>query len=286
VPTPSAIAKLAAFPALTLAMVAFALPASRAAAPPPHAAASSGPGHYLDLRGIRVYYEVHGHGPALLLLHGGAGNGDQFSRQVPAFEDRFRLIVPDACAQGRTTDRPGPLTYHAMAEDVIALMDRLHVPAARVVGWSDGGDVGLDMAMHHPGRVSHLVTFGANFDHAGLNPQDVAWNDTATVAAFGPDMEKGWRARSPQPAHYREAMTKILALWRTQPTWTAADLGRIRARTMIVAGDHDLIRRDHTEALAKAIPGARLWIVPDANHSVMIEKADVVNPVVLEFLSH
>jgi pimeloyl-ACP methyl ester carboxylesterase len=231
-----------------------------------------------------MYYEVHGHGPALLLLHGGAGNGDQFSRQVPAFEDRYRLIVPDACAQGRTSDRPGPLTYHAMAEDVIALMDRLHVPTARVMGWSDGGDVGLDMAMHHPGRVSYLVTFGANFDHAGLNPQDVAWNDTATVAAFGSGMEKGWRARSPQPEHYREAMTKIIALWRTQPTWTAADLGRIRARTLIVAGDHDLIRRDHSEALAKAIPGAKLWIVPDANHSVMIEKADVVNPVVLEFL--
>jgi pimeloyl-ACP methyl ester carboxylesterase len=257
--------------------------AAPAAKPAP--AASAAPGHVVALRGIRMYFEVHGKGPALLLLHGGAGNGMQFSHQVPAFETHYRLIVPDACAQGRTSDRPGDLTYHAMAEDVIALMDQLHVPVARVVGWSDGGDVGLDMAMNHPERVSHLVTFGANFNHDGLNPQDIAWADTATAASFGPDMEKGWRALSPEPDHYTAAMTKILALWRTQPNWTAADLGRIRARTLVIAGDHDLIRRDHSEALAKAIPRARLWIVPDANHSVMIEKPEVVNPVVLEFLA-
>src|SRR5204863_259925 len=90
-----------------------ALPAASVAAPP---------GHYAELNGIRMYYELSGAGPVLVLLHGGAGNGGQFSRQIPDFEKHFRLVIPDMCAQGRTTDRPGPLTYHAMAEDVIALM--------------------------------------------------------------------------------------------------------------------------------------------------------------------
>src|SRR5262245_61434481 len=90
-------------------------------------AAVATPGSYAEVNGIRMYYVVKGAGPVLVLLHGGAGNGEQFSHQVPAFEKRFQLVVPDMCAQGRTTDRDGPLTYHAMAEDVIALMDRLGV---------------------------------------------------------------------------------------------------------------------------------------------------------------
>src|SRR5262245_7655195 len=86
------------------------------------ALASCGPGptsagHYADLDGIRMYYEVRGRGPVLVLLHGGAGNGTQFEHQIPEFEKHFRLVIPDMCAQGRTTDRPGPLSYHAMAED-------------------------------------------------------------------------------------------------------------------------------------------------------------------------
>src|SRR5262245_30530565 len=103
-----------------------------------------------------MYYETHGQGRVLVLLHGGAGNGAQFSHQVPALEAHHRVVVPDMCAQGRTSDRPGPLTYHAMAEDVVALMDELHVSRFDVMGWSDGGVTGLDLAIHHPERLRRL----------------------------------------------------------------------------------------------------------------------------------
>jgi pimeloyl-ACP methyl ester carboxylesterase len=243
------------------------------------------PGHFVRVNGIRMYYELHGHGSPLLLIHGGAGNGMQFEKQLPAFTPTHRCIVPDCCAQGRTTDRPGPLTYHAMAEDMIALLDHLHLHRVDIMGWSDGGNIGLDMAMHHPGRVDHLVTFGANFQPDGLNPQDVEWNDTATADSFGPGMRKGWTELNPQPEHYEQAMNKIIAMWRTLPRWTLTELHGIRAKTLICAGDHDLIRPEHTEQLAHAIPGARLWIVPDASHSAMIERWELVNPAVLEFLA-
>lgn len=241
-------------------------------------------GHYRELNGIRVYYEEHGAGPALFLLHGGAGNGGQFARQTPVFAAHFRVVTPDACAQGRTTDRDGPLTYHAMAEDVIALMDALAVARARIVGWSDGGVTGLDLAIHHPDRLTHLVTFGANFRADGLNAPDVAWNQSATAESFGPDMQRYYEGIAPDPAHYTVAMEKIIALWRTQPSFTPAELGRIRARCLIAAGEHDVVRDDHTRALAAAIPGAELWIVPGASHSVMQERPDLVNPRVLAFL--
>jgi pimeloyl-ACP methyl ester carboxylesterase len=245
---------------------------------------TASPGRYAAVNGIRMYYETYGRGPVLVLLHGGAGNGLQFSGQVPYLRKHFRLIVPDECAQGRSTDRPGPLTYHAMAEDVIALMDRLHVRRASVMGWSDGGIVGLDMAIHHPARVGRLVTFGANFTPDGLNPEDVAWNARAGADDFGPIVRHAYQALAPDPSHYEVAMDKIIAMWRTQPRFTLAELGSIRARTLIAAGEHDVVRLEHTALLARAIPGARLWIVPGASHSVIQEKTELVNRTVLDFL--
>jgi pimeloyl-ACP methyl ester carboxylesterase len=241
--------------------------------------------HSLAVRGLRMYYDVRGKGPTLVLLHGGGGSGLQFEKQVPAFETSHRLVIPDMCAQGRTTDRPGPLSYHAMAEDVIALMDHLHIHKFDLMGWSDGGMTGLDLAIHHPGRLRHLVTFGANFTPEGLREPDRAWLDTATVAGFGDDMRKGWQALSPEPDHYAEAMTKLIQMWRTQPNFTAAELGSIRARTMVCAGENDLVRREHTQTLARAIPRSSLWIVPGATHGAMLEKPDEVNAKVLAFLS-
>jgi pimeloyl-ACP methyl ester carboxylesterase len=242
-------------------------------------------GRYASVNGIRMYYETYGQGPTLVLLHGGAGSGAQFEKQIPALSAKFRLIVPDACAQGRTSDRPGPLTYHAMAEDVRALLDRLNVRRASVLGWSDGGVVALDLAMHHPERVDRVVTFGANFRADGLNAPDVAWNRTATAADFGPGMRAFYVSVAPDTAHYEAAMSKIIALWRDEPNWNPADLGRIRARTLVVAGEHDVVRPDHTEALAHAIPGSTLWIVPGASHSVLQEAPEVVNPRILSFLT-
>ena len=243
-------------------------------------------GRHVEVNGIRMYYETRGAGSVLVLLHGGAGNGEQFGGQVPAFEKRFRLVVPDMCAQGRTTDRPGPLTYHAMAEDVIALMDRLGVKRFDIMGWSDGGVTGLDLAIHHPERLRRLVTFGANFSPDGLQPADVAWNDTATAAAFGDGMRQGWTRLSPEPGHYEAAMNKIIHMWKTEPRFTAAELHSIRARVLVGAGEHDLIRLEHTRALAASIPGAQMWIVPGASHGAMLEKPAEVNARVIDFLTH
>jgi len=249
------------------------------------AAAPPAPGAIADVNGIRMYYESHGRGPVLVLLHGGAGDGRQFGKQVPAFERTHRVIVPDMCAQGRTTDRAAPLTYHSMAEDVIALMDRLHVTRFDCLGWSDGGVTGLDLAIHHPDRLRRLVTFGANFAPDGLNAPDVAWNDTATAAAFGDGMREGWTKQNPQPGNYVNAMTKVIHLWKAEPRFTPRELGSIRARVMVCAGEHDVVRDEHTRALARAIPHATLWIVPGASHSAMQEQPDLVNARVLEFLS-
>jgi len=255
-------------------------------APRTPAAPAAAAGAYADVNGIRMYYEVHGRGPVLVLLHGGAGDGRQFDKQVPAFEKTHRVIVPDMCAQGRTTDRiDAPLTYHAMAEDVIALMDRLHVARFDVMGWSDGGVTGLDLAIHHPDRLRRLVTFGANSTPDGLNAPDIAWNDTATASAFGDGMRDYWTKQNPQPANYTNAMNKVIHLWKYEPHLTPRELASIRARVMVCAGEHDVVRDAHTRAIARAIPHATLWIVPGASHGAMQEQPALVNRRVLQFLA-
>jgi len=159
-----------------------------------------------------------------------------------------------------------------------------YIDRVDVMGWSDGGVVGLDMAVHHPERLRHLVTFGANFAPDGLNPADVAWNDTATAASFGDGTKKAYAELAPDPSHYEAAMTKILTMWRTEPKFTLAGLASIRTPAMICAGEHDVVRADHTAQLAATIPGARLWIVPGASHGAMLEQPELVNRTVLEFL--
>jgi pimeloyl-ACP methyl ester carboxylesterase len=248
------------------------------------ACAGTSSSHRLQTRGISLYYETEGHGPPLLLIHGGMGNGGQFDKQRPAFAPTHRLIVPDCCAQGRTTDRPGPLTYHDMAEDMIALLDSLKLRRVDVMGWSDGANIGLDMAIHHPDRVDHLVTFGANASIEGLPAADRAWNHSATAESLGVGMKVAWTSLNPQPGHYREAMNKVLEMWRTLPAFTSRELAGIRAHVMVCAGEHDLILPEHTAMIAHTIPGATMWIVPGASHGAMRERPDLVNPRVLAFL--
>ena len=247
--------------------------------------ADSTVGRHAELRGIRMYYEVTGAGPPLLLLHGGAGDSRQFDRQRADFAAHHRLILPDSRAQGRSTDGPGPLTYHEMAEDVVALLDRLGIARVDVMGWSHGGNIGLDLAIHHPERIGRLVTFGANSSPDGLEADAFEWNRTATAESFGPDVKAGWTARNPEPHRYEAAMSKILDMWRTEPRFTSRELGSIRAPTLVCAGERDVIRREHTLALAAAIPTAESWIVPGATHGAMLERPDLVNPRVLAFFA-
>lgn len=215
--------------------------------------------------GIALWYAVYDRGgPApVILLHGGLGDSGAWGAQVPVLAARHEVIVVDSRGHGRSSAGHAALGYDLMAMDVLALMDHLGIGRAAIVGWSDGGIIGLDIAIHHPERLTRLYAYGANYNVAGL--------------ADG--------VLSP-PSEDAEALERaVVHMWMTEPDFTPEELGRIRVPTLIADGENDtVIRREHTEELARLIPGAKLEILPEVGHAGLWEDPEAFNASVTAFL--
>jgi pimeloyl-ACP methyl ester carboxylesterase len=237
--------------------------------------------HRADVNAISLYYETYGRGRPVIVLHGAMSSLEVMHPFITDLGRDHRVIAIDSRAQGRSGDAAGPLTYAKMAADVIALMDTLGIEKADVIGWSDGGIIGLDMAMKHPTRVRRLVAIGANFTPDGVAPGTFSSEGIA-------ELETSARALydliAPDPSHFDAMLKKVRKMIATEPNYTTGDLGRIRAMTLIVAGEHDIILRPHTDAMAKAIPGATETIVPAAGHDGPLTMPDTYSKLARDFL--
>jgi len=234
------------------------------------------------VNGVRLYHAVYGEGAPVILLHGGLGNSDYWGHLVPVLAERYRVITVDSRGHGRSTRDAQAYGYDLMAADVIALMDHLGIAKASIVGWSDGGIIGLDVAMNHPDRIDRLFAFGTNSTVAGLK-ESIEKNPT--FAAYIERAGEEYAKLSPTPDEYDAFLTQIGAMWASQPNWTPQQLGRIKAPTVIADGEHDeAIRREHTEELARQVPGAKLLILPGVSHFAMLQDPARFNAAVLRFL--
>ena len=235
------------------------------------------------VNGGEIYYAEYGAGQPVILLHGGLGNSDYWGDLIPALAPHYRVIVMDSRGHGRSTRDAQPYGYDLMASDVVGLMDYLKLGKADIVGWSDGAIIGLDIAMKHPDRIGRLFAFAANSTVDGLKA-DVLKNPT--FAAYVERAGEEYRKNSPTPDEYEAFLNQIGAMWASQPNWTEPDLARIRTPVLIVDGEHDeAIRREHTEMLAKEVPGAQLLILPGVSHFAMLQNAGEFNAAVLKFLA-
>ncbi len=243
-------------------------------------AAQSG---YAPVNGIKIWYAAFGRGEPVVLLHGGLANADYWGNQVRALQRSYRVVVMDSRGHGRSTRNEQPYGYDLMAADVIGLMDYLKIPKAVIVGWSDGAIIGLDIAMHHPERVSKLFAFAANSDPSGV--ADIA--KSPVFNAFIARAEKEYEKLSPTPHQYQTFLAQITKMWETQPNWTAADLSRITVPTWIVDADHDeAIKRTNTEFMAASIPNAGLLLQPQVSHFSFLQDPEQFTTDVLHFLQH
>lgn len=229
-------------------------------------------GHACQLPGVKLYYETYGQGEPLLLLHGNGESINSFRQQIDAFAAHFRVIAVDTRAQGQSVDTlTAPLTYDLFATDMKTLLDSLHLPSAHVVGWSDGGNTGLLLAQHYPTYVQKLVTMGAN-----LFP--------TTEAVEAKMLRQSESGRQTLLKQGKTAQARLLTLVLTEPHLTYADLATIQAPTLVLAGEKDIIKRAHTQAIAAHLPHAQVVILPGVTHYAPQENPTLFNKTVLDFL--
>jgi pimeloyl-ACP methyl ester carboxylesterase len=238
-------------------------------------------GKYVKLRGFNMYYETYGQGEPLLIIHGNGGSISNFKYQIPYFAKNYHVILADSRAQGKSIDNTDSLSYEMMTDDLNALLDTLHLKNCYVIGWSDGGINGLLMAIRHPDKVKKLAVTGANL-----------WPDSTAVdpymSKFVVDMYShgidSLKTKNPTPQWKNEL--KLLRLLGFEPHITTAQLHTITCPALIIGGDQDVIRPEHTMLIAQNIKQSFLWILPNSGHSTPIYFKDEFNATVAGFFAN
>jgi len=237
----------------------------------------------VEANGVRHHYEEQGSGPAVLLLHGGLESSASWAEQTPALAAGHRTVLVDRRGHGRTPDVDGPITYELMRDDTVACIEALDLAGAHLVGWSDGGIIALMVAIERPDLVGRVVTLGSQASSDAYTPEArvALGRGSPLLDLIRPDHD----AVSPDgPDHWPVVLEKLMHLWWDVPFDFTADLGRVRAPTMVMAGDDDCIDHGHSVEMFRRIPTARLAIVPGASHTAPVEQAELVNRMILEFL--
>ena len=237
-------------------------------------------GQYANVNGIRMYYEIYGSGEPLLVIHGNGETLASMRFQIAHFAAGHRVIAADSRGHGKSgldTDR---LNYVQMMEDYNSLLEQLHLKSVNVIGWSDGGILSLLLAIHHPDKVGKLAIMGANLrpDETAVNPwtaqllQPVSDHIDAMLASG--DTSDNW-ALSRQ----------LLDLLMLQPDIPVADLQRIEVPVLVIAGDRDIIRNEHTLEIFDNLPRAHLAILPGQTHWAPMNDPDGFNALVARFFA-
>ncbi|HEU5052003.1 MAG TPA: alpha/beta hydrolase [Hanamia sp.] len=223
-------------------------------------------GKYYDVRGIKMYEETYGTGKPLLLIHGNGGSIKSMASIIPYFSKNYEVIATDSRAHGKSIDRGDSLSFEMMADDEAVLLQKMHIDSAYVIGWSDGGIVALVLAMRHPDKVIKLASTGANLwpDSTALIPS--LWKDEK---AYYDSNHSKTRATEKEKNDW-----KIFLLDWLQPNIPLSALHAIRCPSLIISGDHDLIRLQHTIQIYRNIPEADLWVLPDSGHGTLIQHTE------------
>ena len=249
-------------------------------APPLPAAAEQG---FVEQDGGRIWYASYGTGRPVILLHGGLGHSGNFGHQVPdLISTGYRVIVIDSRGHGRSTRDKRPYSYEMMASDVLAVMDHAAIGRAALVGWSDGAISALILADKAPERVSGVFFFACKMDPSGNKPFEA----TLALKHCFSRHTKDYAVLSATPDKFKDFVEAVGSMQRTQPNYSAADLARIRVPVQIVQAEHDeFIRDEHAAHLAKALPNATLTILPGVSHFAPLQRPELFNTAVKDFLA-
>jgi len=245
-----------------------------------------GKGHYADVNGIKLYYEIQGSGKPLVLLHGGLGAIEMFGPNLAALAKGRQVIGVDLQGHGRTADIDRPLSVQFMADDIAALIKHLGLQSADIMGYSLGGGVALQTAIRHPEVVNKLVVVSTPFRRNGFYPDILAQQGQVTAAAAEQmkqtPMYQMYASLAPRPQDWARLLGKIGDAMKVDFDLTDQIKG-IKARTLIVAGDADIFPPAHAVEMFALLgggqrdagwdgsgrPKSRLAILPGVTHYTM-----------------
>ena len=250
----------------------------------------------MQANGLNIYYEEHGQGKPLILIHGGALTGKSWQPYLTEFAEHFRVIVPDSRGHGRTDNATGSMSFGLLADDVVELSKALDLQKPLIYGYSDGGQVALDIGMRYPDLPQALVVGGA---HLELTEGSRNWVRSILGDAESPevDIEKFEREnrgfaemlkRLHGPEKWKDLLKGIKPMWNEHLGYTPEDFARMTMPTLVFLGDRDdFVPVEDAVAMYRLLPNAELAIIPKAEHTDLIfteEKVALVRPQILDFL--
>ncbi|AZQ64706.1 alpha/beta hydrolase [Flammeovirga pectinis] len=233
-------------------------------------------GKYVKLNGIDFYYEIYGEGEPVLLLHGNNESINAFRYQIDKLKENYKVIAVDSRCQGKSSCDKTKLSYTQMASDMGALLDFLNLDKVTILGWSDGGNTGLEFALQYPEKVKSLITMGAN-----LFP---------TEEAIKPEILKqlkhNVRENKSMGIFYKQLRRygKVGEICLKYPDMSSEDLNTIHIPVLVLAGENDVIVDEHTKLIANSLPNSELYIFPNQGHYAPTECPEDFNNVVIQFL--
>lgn len=249
-------------------------------------------GKYIDIDDVKLYYEVYGEGQPLILLHGNGSSIGSFSNQIPALSSKYKVYAIDSRAQGRSSDSTKELSYKLMANDIASFIKTLNLLNANIVGWSDGGNIGIELAFAYPELVNKVVTIGANYNHenylAEVDRFEMEKDDPLIVktADWVSINHNSLEKLSSNPSKLPFIRKKLAMLMKKYPNFTPDSLKKIQTPFLVIASDQDIITIDHTVSLYKHLPNAYLFIVPNASHLSPAEFPALINGEIIRFLDN
>jgi pimeloyl-ACP methyl ester carboxylesterase len=246
-------------------------------------------GDYATVNGLRMYYEKHGAAkpgsPPLVILHGGSGTIEtSFARLLPLLAAGRQVIAVEQQGHGHTADVDRPLSYTQMADDTAALIGTLELGKVDCLGWSDGGNVALQLAIRHPEVVRKIVAASPNFRADAMKAESVASIRSMSADDWPPPVKAAYMRVAPDPQHWGAFIAKVKRLWLETPDWPEAQLKAIHIPVLLMYGDHDDIRLEHATLMYGLIPGSQLAVLPGTSHFMLFEQPPLVAATTLTFL--
>jgi len=242
-------------------------------------------GEYVTVNGVRTYYEVHGAGEPLLLLMGGLVTLESLAPLLPGLMEHYQVWLPERRGHGRSHDGAEPHSYPLYASDAAGFMRAVGLERASVVGWSDGGILALYLAREHPELVQRLALIGAAAHVTGYDPAFYNQAREMSVQTLPAEDRRLLEKLTPLgPEHLSRLVATVQQMWLTSPGLLEDDLARIEAPTLVLVGQHDLVRLEHAAAMAAALAKGQLAVVPGVSHYGPSERPWLINSLLLDFL--